>query len=426
MTRLLGILYLSIALFTILPAQGFPANSPPLQKNMENVPVRDRILSVFKKAIDLNEDFKNTVHTIPLKEHQKKRTELEKFNEEVLAARIEDCVKLLSAGRDSQLAVEFFKLLISYKNSADERLSYALGKVFLNNPDLVTETFGKFKRSDQQYLYKTLDWGWRNVTFGKDISQSTLQDRTKRLKELAKLSQDNNSSNWKIDWVTVICALLTSSIFATIVSLITYAIWRSKERRSLIIAFAYEIVFAFHRCVIYYRQSLAGTLSYSKLFVLTDASTLSTYATAGSKTELVEALVFLKAIYFQVARHVEEASKYAADADRLAEGQEEKKRLKRAAEHGYRTALAFFLTPYNPKLYQSLVNKTKMIIGEAEKKQKKNSKYLSSVFNTAKDVKSKLDKLKKTKMSLSQLREELEKLGKRLDMCLIPKYSNSK
>lgn len=421
MIRLLVIFSFIFALFAILPSTGFHLNCYAEQKTAVNMPDRTEILSVFKKAIELNEDFKNTVHTVPLKEHQKKRIELEKFDEEVLDARIEDCVKLLSTARDNELAVEFFKLLISYENSADEGLSYALGKFFLNNPDLVTEAFSKFKKSEQQYLYKTLDWGWHNVTFGKDISQSILRDRTNRLIELAKRSQDNNSSNWKIDWFTLICAIITSSLFATILSLITHTIWRRRERRSLIIAFAYELVFAFHRCVIYYRQNVANEVSYSKLFGFTDAPTLSTFTTAGAKTELVEAIIFLKAIYFQIARHAEEASKYAADADRVAEGQAEKERLRRAAEHGYRTALAFFLAEYNPLLYQAVVKKTEMIIAEVEKKQHKNSNYLSSVFNTAKNVKSELDKLIKTKMPSKQLGEELEKLRQKLDMCLIPR-----
>ena len=112
------------------------------------------VLNVFKEAIKLNEDFKKTVGKSSLDEHKKSRRELEKFNEEVLRLKIEDCVRLLSSGRDVDLAVAFFKLLISYENSADERLSFALGEVFLNNPDLITETFHTFRKSDKQYLYR--------------------------------------------------------------------------------------------------------------------------------------------------------------------------------------------------------------------------------------------------------------------------------
>jgi hypothetical protein len=399
-------------------------NSFAEQNGMMKLPDRGEVLNVFKEAIELNEDFKKTIGKISLDEYKKKRRELEKFNEEVLRSKIQDCVKLLLSRRDTDLAIEFLRLLISYENSADERFSFALGEIFLHNPDVVIENFDKFKKPDQEYLYKRLDWGWRNVIYGKDISKSTIQDRTEILKKLGERFKNKNSTKWEIDWVTLICAVFTSSLFATILSLLTYTIWRRRERRSLIIAFAYELVFAFHRCVIYYRHDLAGKLSYSKLFDFTDASTLSSFATAGSKTELVEAIVFLKAIYSQVARHVEEASKYAADADRLAEGQEEKQRLKSAAEHGFRTALAFFLAEYQPDLYEAIETKTEMVVNEAERIQRSRSiagpAYLSSVFNTAKSVKNRLDEIKTMKMSSNQLREELEQLRQELDRCLIP------
>ena len=469
MTRLLGILYLSIALFTIFPFQGFPTSSYAEQKNIVNVSDRGKIVSVFKKAIELNEDFKKTVNTIPLNDHLKKREELEKFNEEVLAVRIEDCVKLLSAGGDTKLAAEFFKLLISYENSADERLSYALGKVFLHNPDLIIETFDKFKKSEQQYLYKTLEWGWRNVIYVKSKSDITLQDRSKRLNDLRfrvlestsvsqteiskqEDSSDNTGSNItstvngvnskKQNWYynRLVLVLLSGSVAAfltLLLNILYHAQIRKKTRRSLILAFATELVLAFHRCIIYYRQQLTERLkkvevSYSELFEFADASMLSNFSAAGPKPELIAAIVFLKARYFQISRHVREAAKFAGESKR-AGSEEERTRLFSKAVDARGTALAFFLANYNPDLYKAIEDKTEMIINEAKEiksmwsflgvhsETESVAIYLSSVFNTAKDVKSKLDKLKKTKMSSNRWEIELEKLGQELDMCLIPK-----
>lgn len=120
----------------------------------------------------------------------------------------------------------------------------------------------------------------------------------------------------------------------------------AQEYRSLILAFALELVLAFERCVIYYEQSKKGEISYSGLFDFTDASILSKFAAVSKNPETVAAIVDLKSVYFQVGRHVEEASKFAAQANRLAEGEQEKTRLMRAALHAQGTALAFFNSSY--------------------------------------------------------------------------------
>lgn len=71
---------------------------------------------------------------------------------------------------------------------------------------------------------------------------------------------------------------------------------------------------AFERCVIYYRQhkqyEKSGKIevSYSGLFNFTDASILSKFASVSNRPEVVTAIMKLKAAYFQVGRHVEDAS----------------------------------------------------------------------------------------------------------------------
>ena len=314
MTYLIRIVVVAIALFTMFPVKGFRPNSYAEQNSIIKLPDRGEVLGVFKEAIELNEDFKKTVGKISLDEHKKKRRKLEKFNEEVLRLKIKDCVKLLSSGSDTNLAVEFLRLLISYENSADERLSFALGEVFLHNPDVAIETFDKFKKPDQQYLYEKLEWGWRNAIYGKDISKPIIEDRTRRLKELGlrflesttnsrtgiSESEDypaiNNSnvipaankakskkSNWYYNpLMLVLLSGLVAAILTLLINILYHAHLRKKARRSLIIAFATELVLAFHRCIIYYRQKLTERLekvevSYSELFEFADASMLSNF-----------------------------------------------------------------------------------------------------------------------------------------------------
>ncbi|MBI4689045.1 MAG: hypothetical protein HY754_02060 [Nitrospirae bacterium] len=151
---------------------------------------RDEIIRVFEKAINLNEDIKRTTNKIPLSEYQKKRMELEKFQEEVLSPKIVDVVKLLSAGKDIELSTKFFNLLISYENSADEISSYSLAEVFLKNADLVLETFKNFNKQEQKQLYQKLEWGWRNITYNKEKSDRRIKELSKKLQSLKRQVKD--------------------------------------------------------------------------------------------------------------------------------------------------------------------------------------------------------------------------------------------
>jgi hypothetical protein len=153
-------------------------------QEVPGTPNREEVIRVFKKAIELNEDFKNTVKTIPFEEHQSKRATLEQYHEDVLSPKLADCVKLLSSGNDGHLAVEFFKLLISYENSASEEFSFALGETFLNNPSLIEATLPKFTTSERKFLYGKLKWGWENVIYEKDKSDRRIVDLSKRLERL--------------------------------------------------------------------------------------------------------------------------------------------------------------------------------------------------------------------------------------------------
>lgn len=135
-----------------------------------------------------------------------------------------------------------------------------------------------------------------------------------------------------------------------------------KELRSLILAFASELTLAFNRCVMYYEQAVEGSVSYSGLFDFTDASTLSKFATVNTNPEVVAAIMDLKSTYFQVSRHVDEAAKFATQAERITVGKHDKERFERAARHAQETALAFFLNSY-----KDIQKETDLVIKEAKR-----------------------------------------------------------
>jgi hypothetical protein len=59
-----------------------------------------------------------------------------------------------------------------------------------------------------------------------------------------------------------------------------------QEYRSLILSFSFEMVSIFQRCVMYYRQSKHGEISYSALFSFTDSSALSRFASVCQRPEV--------------------------------------------------------------------------------------------------------------------------------------------
>ncbi|MBI4378657.1 MAG: hypothetical protein HY578_06140 [Nitrospinae bacterium] len=151
---------------------------------------QEAVLKVFKNAIELNEDFKNSVKTLPLEVQQKKRIILEQYQEKELSVALSDCVSLLSSDNDTNLALSFFDLLLSLENSADETLAYAFGEVFLNNPDLVIRTFDKLKRQEHKTLYPLLEWGWKNITTQKNLSEAKIHSHIEKLKRLKSRIDD--------------------------------------------------------------------------------------------------------------------------------------------------------------------------------------------------------------------------------------------
>jgi hypothetical protein len=160
-----------------------------------------------------------------------------------------------------------------------------------------------------------------------------------------------------------------------------------QEYRSLILSFCSEMVSIFWRCVKYYKQSKTGEISYSSLFSFTDSSTLAKFASVCKKPEVVAAIVELKSMYFQVQRHVEEASRFAVDGSRASTPNEKDDLMKKAAR-AQGTALAFFHSSYeNIEKEMDLIVQTAKQVAPGDVADKLYSKFIE-----AKTEKKNLDK----------------------------------
>jgi hypothetical protein len=104
-------------------------------------------------------------------------------------------------------------------------------------------------------------------------------------------------------------ALLSSGI-------VTIAGWirNLRERTALLLAFATELVELFARTTMYYNQHKKGSISYSALYDnATDSNMLGKLAEVIDDAAIIFIIINLKARYFQIQRHVLDASKYASE-----------------------------------------------------------------------------------------------------------------
>lgn len=167
---------------------------------------------------------------------------------------------------------------------------------------------------------------------------------------------------------------------------IFYAKRQSKQEYcSLILSFCTEMVSLFNRCIGYYKQSQTGEVSYSALFSFTDASALSKFASVCENPEVVASIIELKFMYFQIQRHVEEASRFALQGTRSSDPTEKEELMKKAI-HAQGTALAFFTSSYD-----QIENHTDLIVQTAQQ---------VSPGSMATELSSRFDKAKKDKKAL--------------------------
>lgn len=163
---------------------------------------------------------------------------------------------------------------------------------------------------------------------------------------------------------------------------------REKECRSLLVSFVHELEEDYHRCVLYHTQQQKKTVSFSAIFDFNDASTLSKLAGATDDPKIIDAIMFLKKQYFQVGRHVENASWLATEYDKqimefklehpqfdtkndnlLSRDAPKIKKIKDDALRAQGVALAFFMgASHDNTTYPEIVDCTLMLIEELKKK----------------------------------------------------------
>jgi len=171
---------------------------------------------------------------------------------------------------------------------------------------------------------------------------------------------------------------LLSAAIAALVSaslLVGFSLWqRSREKKALLLAYATELVEAFRRTVMYYKQHSEGQLSYSALYEATDATTLGKLASVVDNPDIIYAVVRLKGRYYQVQQDVLEASKSAAESkftretkwvtdETVLEPDDKREDSLLRVEQAQSKALAFF----DEETFDNMVRWTQTFIGYTKK-----------------------------------------------------------
>jgi hypothetical protein len=148
---------------------------------------RAQVIATFRTFVELNEDFKFSVGRdtgYSGKPYEQLRREVEEFAEGEYIKALDPAKKLICNNGDAELLAEFLRVLLATTNLAYEFPSFVLGEIFICDPELVIKQMGRLELGDQTEIYKTLDWGFRNVTHGRQKDIPNYETLVQRLRHL--------------------------------------------------------------------------------------------------------------------------------------------------------------------------------------------------------------------------------------------------
>jgi signal transduction histidine kinase len=143
-------------------------------------------------------------------------------------------------------------------------------------------------------------------------------------KELLELSKNRFFPYLVIAIVLLLLVILRVNISALILALaatfllIAFNTHRTnRQKKALILLFAKEFMLLFERCKNYYNQMLIGGQSKSTLFEISDSTTVAKLGEVGTNISVIEAIMTLKANFFQVIRWAHMATRIDPKTQKL-------------------------------------------------------------------------------------------------------------
>lgn len=132
-----------------------------------------------------------------------------------------------------------------------------------------------------------------------------------------------------------------SAVIGGLLVVIYHLYISNRQEKALLVFFIQEFILLFHRCTMYYRQMLTRKVSYS-IFGISDASSFIKLAEVIKDNRIIEAVLGLKANFFQVIRYADKASESIASYNTLT-GQKQRQLAWQNAVNAQSTAIVFFV-----------------------------------------------------------------------------------
>lgn len=107
--------------------------------------------------------------------------ELEKFEDTNYTPLNSFIAKLFCKRKNVNLLQEFLKTMVINSKSANETPAWTLGDCYLCYADLVLKEINKFKGSNREYLLDMLEFGFENVTGGKEADIENYEELKNKL-----------------------------------------------------------------------------------------------------------------------------------------------------------------------------------------------------------------------------------------------------
>src|SRR5207244_4001834 len=135
---------------------------------------RTKVLETFSAYEALNADFVSSVatgHGSSGKTYGVLRKEAEAFAEGPFAKSLALAKRLVCERKDAEVVAVLFRVTSATSNSASEEPAWALGGMFVCQPDLVATEFKALPPQMQPPLYDALEFGFENVLFRKSSAR---------------------------------------------------------------------------------------------------------------------------------------------------------------------------------------------------------------------------------------------------------------
>jgi len=143
-----------------------------------------QIIEILNHGADLNERFKESVHSGDDAQYYTFRKKSERYNEDVAIPCLNRAQVLLRRGNNHLLMLGFLEFVISHENSADERIPIAMATLFSNHSQIIQRELTDFPVEKKRAIIRSIDSGWETAlkTLSK-TQKKKLQLEFSRLKQ---------------------------------------------------------------------------------------------------------------------------------------------------------------------------------------------------------------------------------------------------